>query len=132
MLQLTAVFFLAIWHLWSKIYFAGDGTLIEFLFFLHLAMKCWNLTMEHLHDKYSQKIWPSLFLKSASDHLRTNDSFVLKCASWVEKRNSLKSNSFQVWWQYKAFLFVPEGISSSLRDFIILVLNIEVFQIKFS
>ena len=28
--------------------------------------------------------------------------------------------------------FVPEGISSSLRDFIVLVLNIEVFQIKFS
>ena len=27
--------------------------------------------------------------------------------------------------------FVPEGISSSLRDFIF-VLNIEVFQIKFS
>ena len=27
--------------------------------------------------------------------------------------------------------FVPEGISSSLRDFIVLVLNIEVFQIKF-
>ena len=27
---------------------------------------------------------------------------------------------------------VPEGISSSLRDFIVLVFNIEVFQIKFS
>ena len=26
---------------------------------------------------------------------------------------------------------VPEGISSSLRDFIVLVFNIEVFQIKF-
>ena len=28
--------------------------------------------------------------------------------------------------------FVPEGISSSLRDFIVIVFNIEVFQIKFS
>ena len=28
--------------------------------------------------------------------------------------------------------FVPEGISSSLRDFIVLVFDIEVFQIKFS
>ena len=28
--------------------------------------------------------------------------------------------------------FVPEGISSSLRDFTVLVLNNEVFQIKFS
>ena len=26
----------------------------------------------------------------------------------------------------------PEGISSSLRDFIVLVFNIEIFQIKFS
>ena len=28
--------------------------------------------------------------------------------------------------------FVPEGISSSLRDFVVLFFNIEVFQIKFS
>ena len=28
--------------------------------------------------------------------------------------------------------FVPEGISSSMRDFIILVFNFEVFHIKFS
>ena len=50
-------------------------------------------------------------------------------------------------WQLRIFFFflrdfffffflrefpVPEGISSSLRDFIVLVFNIEVFQIKFS
>ena len=33
---------------------------------------------------------------------------------------------------YPTHHFVPEGISSSLRDFIVLVFNIEVFQIKFS
>ena len=35
-------------------------------------------------------------------------------------------------YEYPTPHFVPEGISSSLRDFIVLVFGIEVFQIKFS